>query len=99
MFKAHRLCVSLNSRLASNKQEEEEYGHQEFPSVKALQAAAEPEGNDLKEFQDFNLKPGSSQGHKLAMTVLIVPYTGSFLSRKEFARQRFPASLLQKSLR
>ena len=26
MFKAHRLCASLNSRLESNKEEEEEEG-------------------------------------------------------------------------
>jgi len=34
VFKAHRLCVSLNSRLESNK-EEEEYRREEAPAQRA----------------------------------------------------------------
>jgi len=33
VFKAHRLCVSLNSRLESNKEEEEEEASEDQPCV------------------------------------------------------------------
>ena len=36
-------------------------------------AATDREGNNLKDFKDFNLENGSSQGHNLALTVLRVP--------------------------
>ena len=60
VFKAHRLCVSLNSRLASNKEEEERVWG--FYSA----ANSERRGNIL------NLLP-KRQGQNLALTDLCVP--------------------------
>ena len=36
VFKAHRLCVSLNSRLESNKEEEEGYHFRELARLEKL---------------------------------------------------------------
>ena len=57
---AHRLCVSLNSRLESNKAEKD-------PVHQISRAAVERGGNNLNDFANFHTEPDSGQDQNLAL--------------------------------
>jgi len=93
-FKAHRLCVSLNSRLESNKEEEElTHACKVDAAVPGAVSRVRAKREHLGRLK--GLSP-ESQGQNMALTVLFVPNSlDSGVLGRRVSSKRFHRVILQ----